>query len=165
MLERGALVSAIDHNPDMLAVARQKLAEADDTRLVLQEMAAVEIADRFSPGTFDVVAGALVFSEFGADEQRYVLAAAHRVLRPGGRLVIADEVRPERLWQRLLHRCLRWPLAVVTYLLTRTTTWALVDPVRMVEAAGFRTRSEQRTALGSLTVLVAEKPATPAEAA
>ena len=123
----------------------------------LHERAAVEIADRFPTASFDAVVGALVLSEMNAEEQRYVLAAARRLLRPGGRLVIADELRPPRLWQRALHRCLRWPAAVLTYVLTQTTTWAIRDLAATVRAAGFRIVSEERTAGGSMGVVVAEK--------
>src|SRR5581483_4011569 len=95
LLAHGAVVTAIDQDPEMLAVAREKL--GDDARVTLREMAAVEIADRFPPQSFDAVAATLVLSEMEQDEQAYVLAAARRVLRPGGRLVVADEVEPPGL--------------------------------------------------------------------
>jgi ubiquinone/menaquinone biosynthesis C-methylase UbiE len=156
LLDRGATVTAIDCSPDMLAVAREKLAPCA-ARFELREMVAAEIADRFPAGSFDAAVSTLAFSEMSPDERRYVLAAVHRVLRPGGRLVIADEVRPSRLWQRLVHGSLRWPLAVITYLATQTTTWALEDPRALIEAAGFRVYRDDRIALGSLAVVVAER--------
>ena len=158
LLERGASVVAVDWNPEMLAVAAEKLG-AKDGRLQLQEMAAVEIADRFPAGSFDAVASTLALSEMSEDEQLYVLRAAYKVLHPGGRLAIGDEVRPQHLGQRLLHACTRWPVAVVTYLVTQTSTSAVTDLAGTIRQAGFSISSETRTALGSMSVVVAEKSA------
>ncbi|MBI4518090.1 MAG: class I SAM-dependent methyltransferase [Deltaproteobacteria bacterium] len=154
--QRGATVLGIDHNPEMLAVAQQKL--GTDGAVELREMAAVEIADRLPAGGFDVVAAALLFSELPADERRYLLRAVHRLLRPGGRLVIADEVRPERIWQRAVYRLLRWPVAVVTYLLTQTSTWAVADLKQLVAESGYHLQAETRWALGSMALVVAQRP-------
>jgi demethylmenaquinone methyltransferase/2-methoxy-6-polyprenyl-1,4-benzoquinol methylase len=92
-----------------------------------------------------------------ADEQRYVLAAAQKILRPGGRLVVADEVRPRRWWQRLLYACLRWPMAVVTYALTQTTTAAVVDLAGVVRKAGFELLDDRWWAMGSMGLVVGQK--------
>jgi demethylmenaquinone methyltransferase/2-methoxy-6-polyprenyl-1,4-benzoquinol methylase len=160
LLARGATVTAIDANPDMLAVAAEKLGNADG-RLDLREMAAVEIADRFPSGRFDAVAGTLVFSEMSEAEQDYVLAAARRVLRPGGRLAVADELRPPGRLARWWRAALRWPLAVLTYVLTQTTTAAVRDLAGRVQAAGFG-RVEERRLPGGAGLVVAERPAEPA---
>ncbi len=140
----------------MLAVAREKL--GGEPRLTLEEMAAVEIADRFPAAGFDAVAGTLVLSEMSEDEQAYVLDAARRVLRPGGVLVVADEVRPEGLWGRLAYAATRWPAALVTYVLTQTSTRAVRDLAGRVRAAGFAVREDRR--LGSLgpALVVAVRP-------
>ena len=158
LLARGATVTGIDQSPDMLAVARAKL-DAAGTRVELQEMAAVEIADRFPAGHFDAVAATLVLSEMSDEEQAYVLAAARRVLRPGGRLVVADEVRATGRLARLAHACLRWPLAALTYVLTQTTTAAVRDLGPLVRAAGFRVVEERHLRRGGVGLLVAERPA------
>jgi cyclopropane fatty-acyl-phospholipid synthase-like methyltransferase len=143
----------------MLEQAREKLASVG-SQVEIKEMAAVEIADRFPALGFDAVASTLTFSEMSPEEQRYVLAAAGKVLRDGGRLVIGDEVRPRRWWQRCWHALVRWPLAVLTYLVTQTTTSAVVDLAELVGSAGFRVLAEKRSAHGSLAMVVAEKSAT-----
>ena len=153
LLARGATVVAIDQNPDMLAVAGEKLHGAGP-RLTLREMAAVEIADRFAPASFDAVAASLVLSEMSEAEQDYVLAAARGLIRPGGQLIVADEVRPRGWLPRLGYACVRWPLAVLTYLLTQTTTSAVRELGKRVRAAGFQV-VEERLAAGSVRLVVA----------
>jgi ubiquinone/menaquinone biosynthesis C-methylase UbiE len=157
LLARGATVTAIDQDPEMLAVAREKL--GGEPQLMLQEMAAVEIADRFQAGRFDAVAGTLVLSEMSEDEQAYVLNAAHRVLRPGGRLVVADEVQPEGLWGRLAYAATRWPAAAVTYVLTQTSTHAVRALASRVRAAGFDVCEDRRLWSRGPGLIVAVRPA------
>lgn len=155
LLARGATMTAIDMNPDMLAIASAKLGVAGG-RLDLREMAAVEIADRFPPESFDAVAASLVFSEMSEDEQTYVLEATRRVLRPGGRLVIADEVQASTLLGRAAQALVRWPLAAITYILTQTGTAAVRDLTGRVRAAGLRVLDAHRSH-GS-GIVVAERP-------
>ncbi len=61
------------------------------------------IGDHFAPASFDLIVSTLVFSELPGDEQRYVLEACARLLAPGGRLLIADEVIPAGLLPRLAY--------------------------------------------------------------
>ncbi len=157
LAERGAAVVAIDINPDMLAVARTKLSEKNAV-VELREMAAVEIADRFSAGSFDAVTATLVLSEMGDEEQAYVLRAAHRVLRPGGRIVVADEVRPSSFVGRAVHALARWPMAALTYLVTQTSTAAVRDLAGLVHAAGFRIVAERRLPGGAGMVVGERSP-------
>ncbi len=156
LIARGAVVTAIDCNPDMLEVARRKLAGAKPS-VDFREMTAVEIADRFPAESFDAVASSLALSEMSEEEQRYVLEAARNVLRCNGRLVIADEVRPQRPLGRLRHACIRWPLAAVTWVLTQTSTSPVADPAGLVRSAGFHVLREERMAHDSMSVVVAEK--------
>ncbi len=157
LLGRGAIVTAIDQNPDMIAVATEKLGDGGG-RLTVHEMAAVEIADRFPAQSFDAVAASLAFSEMSADEQQYVLEAVRRLLRPGGRLVIADEILPAGVLGRIAYACVRWPLAALTYVLTQTTTSAVRDLGRKVQAAGFELREERRLPRGGIGIFIAVKP-------
>jgi ubiquinone/menaquinone biosynthesis C-methylase UbiE len=154
LLRHGATVTGVDQSAEMLAVAREKLAGAAE----LREMAAVEIGDRFAPGAFDAVAASLVLSEMSPDERAYVLRAARRVLRPGGRLVVADEVLPEGRLARVLHALRRWPLAVVTWLLTQSGTSAVPALGALVRAAGFRVLEDRRLARAGVGLVVAERP-------
>jgi ubiquinone/menaquinone biosynthesis C-methylase UbiE len=157
LAERGAKVTAVDINPDMLAVARAKLSDRSPG-VELCEMAAVEIADRFPAGSFDAVAATLALSEMSEEEQAYVLRAAHRVLRPGGRIVVADEIRPSTIAGRFVHTLVRAPLAVLTYLLTQTSTAAVSDLVGLVRGAGFRVVEERRLRGGTGMVVGERAP-------
>jgi len=153
----GARVQGFDVSAGMLEVAREKVAdERLDGRIELFEMGITGM-DRLPDAHFDVVMSTLVFSELSPDEQAYALAAAHRVLRPGGRLALADEARPTRPLYRLLHGCIRLVLLAITFALTQTTTRAVRGLDAAVARAGFHIDKQERSALESFLYLVASK--------
>lgn len=153
LLGRGARVTAVDQSAAMLEIARAKL----DDRAELIEMAAVEIADRFPPASFDAAAATLALSEMSEDEQAFVLDAARRVLRPGGRLAIADEALPERRLARLAHACWRLPLAIVTWIFTQTSTRAIRDLAGKVRRAGFVDVEERKLRRAGVRLVTARR--------
>ncbi len=156
--ERGGEVTGIDISLQMLDIARAKVAAAGlEDRVELREMSAVDLDVEFSAQTFDVVVSSLVFSELSDDERRFTLGECRRLLRDGGRLVVADEAVPRSWSLRLLSRVLRFPLVVLTYVLTQTTTQALADLEGTIADAGFAVRRVERILLGGLEVVVAEK--------
>ena len=79
------------------------------------------------------------------------------MLKPGGRLALADEVRPRSLWKRILHGAIRLPVAVLTFVLTQTTTRAVEGLEDRVREAGFRIETAERSRLESFLYLVALK--------
>ena len=156
---RGARVVGIDVNAQMLDMARQRVAALDRALDVeLCEMGVVEL-DGETAETYDVVMSGLCFSELTDGERAFALRQAHRLLKPGGLLLLADEVVPRSAVQRLLHGCVRFPLALLAYLLTQTTTRSLRRLPEEVQAAGFTVVSIRLNSLEDFIELVARKPA------
>src|SRR6266446_5944113 len=79
----------LDLSPYYLQVARRVLADVADVSLVADN------AERlpFRSGYFDVVTSVFLFHELPRPARRAVLAEMHRVLRPGGLLVIVDSAQ------------------------------------------------------------------------
>ena len=85
------LVAGIDAAPEMVARARQKARHrqmAIDFRV--EPVEALSFADQ----TFDVVVSSLVFHHLPDTLKRQGLAEIHRVLKPGGRLLLVDFFGP-----------------------------------------------------------------------
>lgn len=132
LLARGCTVTGIDNAEPMLAVARDKLAASLDSGALTLHRGSVTQLSRFcQPESVDVVLCCLVFSELSQTERDHALREFATVLRPGGTVVIADEVVPDSLPARLAYWTARAPLAAVTYLATQTTT----RPVTGIDAA------------------------------
>ena len=160
MAARGAEVYAIDASPAMLAEACKKIADGElEARVTLEQMDAAQIGDHFEPASFDLIVSTLVFSELTPEAQRFVLQACTGLLAPGGRLLIADEVVPQRLLARLPYSLVRGPLSLLTWLLTRTTTSALRRFEQLLTASGFRARTALSCLGGSLVLYEAQPEA------
>jgi len=157
MAERGGRVLGFDVSGPMLEVAKKKVAQRGlDARIELREMG-VSRMDSLDYESFDLVASTLVFSELSPDEQDYALKHSYRVLKPGGRLAIADEARPDSIPGRMIHALIRLPLVVVTFILTQTATRAVTDLAQRVSKAGFVLEGVERSGLGSFMHLIAKK--------
>lgn len=138
MARQAAHVVAVDASPLMLTEARRKVKQTDlDETIEFHQLDASELIDHFQPASFDLIVSTLAFSEFAPETLRYVLSEAFQLLRPGGRLLIVDEMVPDGLGARFLYYLVRLPLVVLTWLLTRTTTRALSDFSATLIQAGF----------------------------
>lgn len=155
---KGAMVKGIDVNPQMLEIAQKKAIEANLTQNIeLCEMGVAELGSEH-PESFDAVMSGLCFSELTGDELIYALKEVKRVLKPGGLLLIADEVKPKNILSRVLHWLIRPPFAIITYLLTQTTTHAVKNLPEKIKEAGFFIKSLRLSRIEDFIELVARKP-------
>jgi len=96
-------VVGVDPSADMIAVARKKATRAGLT--IDYRIAAIE-ALPFADGSFDVVLSSLMMHHLPDDLKAVGLAEVRRVLKPGGRLLIVEFMRPRGLLARLAMRVL-----------------------------------------------------------
>lgn len=99
-------VAGIDPSPEMIAVARKK---AERAGLDIEFRIGVIESLPYPDASFDVVTSSLMMHHLPYDVQVKGLAEVYRVLKPGGRLLIADAMRPgnflmKRLFASLTRR-------------------------------------------------------------
>lgn len=152
LLERGATVTALDQSAEMLEAAQRRIG-SDTPGVTWLERSASEI-DALDAGAFDRVLLCLCLSDMSRDERRYVLRASAERIRPGGRLVVADETRPRRVWQRALQALGRGPQWLAAWLLTGAVSRPVTRLREEFEASGFRVEMEERWLYGTLAILV-----------
>lgn len=156
---RGASVFGFDVSAGMLEVARKKLKSAGLEEKVTFEEMGVAGMDRLQEQSFDLVVSMLVFSELSPDEQNYALKQAYRLLKPDGRLALADETRPWNPVKLIVYFIIRLPLFIITYILTQTSTRAVTGLEDRVAECGFRTEKVERSMLDSFVYITAVKEA------
>lgn len=145
-----ARIVAIDPDPDALARARAK---GPAGRIEFSEGFAGELA--LADESCDRVVASLLLHHLTAAEKETALAEAHRVLRPGGRLHVADWGAPQD------------PLMGAAFLalrlldgFERTRAHARGELGELIAAGGFtevRRHDRLRTGWGTLELLSAER--------
>jgi ubiquinone/menaquinone biosynthesis C-methylase UbiE len=151
----GLRVTGVDLSPEMLDVARRKIPPGTVVRLM--QTSAMELVDHFPAGSFDTIVSILLLSELSEAEQRLALRQCCCLLRPGGRLILADEVPASTLVRRMLHNLVRMPLCAVTYVLTQASTSPVVDLEAKLVEAGFMVIGKESDRLGDFALVEAEK--------
>jgi ubiquinone/menaquinone biosynthesis C-methylase UbiE len=94
LLERGATVTAFDSSPEMVKLAKNRTGLRADVRVWDLEQPLTWLPDADQ----DIALMALVLHHI--DNRHQALSELHRVLRPGGRLVVST-VHPTDDWLRL----------------------------------------------------------------
>jgi ubiquinone/menaquinone biosynthesis C-methylase UbiE len=150
--DRGANVTGIDRDTGMLEIASSK-----SSAVHWLEADATEIEDHFKPETLDAIVSCLAFSEMPPEVQNYTLSVALTRLRRGGRVVIADEVEPDRPMRKLIYKLRRAPVIALTWLLTQTTTRPVGDLRAMLSNLGFSDVTSERP-WSSFQIVTAVKP-------
>ncbi|MEV6873097.1 class I SAM-dependent methyltransferase [Amycolatopsis sp. NPDC051128] len=144
----GARLTGIDFSPAMLDIARRR-ASGLGREIELREADAQALP--FPDASFDTVVCTLGLCGF--PDERAAIAEMHRVLRPGGKLVLLDHIRSHHsvilLGQRLLEKL---TVRMLGDYQTRR-------PLPLVEEAGFVVDRQERLKLGMVERVAATKPA------
>jgi ubiquinone/menaquinone biosynthesis C-methylase UbiE len=158
LARRGCQVTGVDSSAAMLGQARRRARqESLEGQVVFREMGVVELDTAFEDASLDAVVSTLLFSELSEDEMDYALTECRRVLKPGGQLLIADEVLPDSALGRLGTFLLRLPFALLAFVLTQNTTHRVAGLGDRIEQAGFRMLEVCCYLAGTLRLFAAEK--------
>ena len=159
MAKAGAEVTAIDIAPGMLSIAIDSAEKAGTSdRIHFERMDATQIGEHFSKQSFDLIVASLMMSELNPEERVLVLEACTRLIKTEGRLVLLDEVIPDGIFNRLKYYLLRVPLALVTWILTRTSTRPFQDVQATFEKSGYSLEKTSSALGGSLCLMSASPP-------
>ncbi|MEQ8268000.1 MAG: methyltransferase domain-containing protein [Parvibaculum sp.] len=151
----GLRVIGVDPDPDVLAIARAK-AEAAGVAIDWRQGFGDDADEIVGSGIADAVVSSLVLHQCPMEVKSGILSAAHRVLKPGGRLVIADFGLQRTFLMRALFRQVQ---AVDGYEYTQPNADGILT--ELIPAAGFETLEERHvfpTHTGSISIYCAVKP-------
>lgn len=155
--KRGARVKGIDINSRMLEIAKIR---AERLNLIQNieycEMGVAELG-REEADSCDVVMSGLCFSELTEDELVFTLREVKRILIPGGLLLVADEVKPKKIYKRMLNGFRRLFLGAIVFILTQSITKALKNLPEKIMDSGFDIESVKLNKGENFIQLVARK--------
>lgn len=155
--QKGAKVKGIDINPQMLEIAQKQAIKKNLLKSVnLFEMGVAELESEKS-NDYDVVMSGLCFSELTESELIFTLKEINRILKPSGLLLVADEVKPKSILKRILNELLRFPLVIITYLITQITIHSIENLPEKIKKNGLLIESIRLNNLENFMELVAKK--------
>jgi len=121
--KKGAEVIGIDYSEKMLEVARYHIeTEGLKNAITIIEMSVVDLDEQFPDNSFDKVISILCFSELYSKEQIYVLNQIFRLMRDNGELILVDEVKPKKIWKKIIYFLIRIPLVFITFIKSHAST-------------------------------------------
>jgi len=160
--QKGAQVIGIDQSPAMLKLAREKALYLSSRTSA--QTSAMEVDFRIAQAQsldldekFNVVTVTFTLSEISPDEAEMVVADLAEYLKPGGKMIVADEARPTKALQRMVSGLQRAIVALLTFIAIEERPTRLHDLRALLEAAGLIVTDEQLFQHGALRLVVAER--------
>ncbi len=158
-LKRGAVVTGLDISSYMLEVARKK---ADSNglgqNLTLIKDSVTQLRKHVPAESLDSIVCTMVLGEFSAEYLDYIVQECFRLLRPGGRLIIADEVWPENRVARMIYRVVLGVSWIPQFLLLRRVNYPVSNLAQRVTGAGFAVTQSETSFFTSFCLITATKP-------
>jgi ubiquinone/menaquinone biosynthesis C-methylase UbiE len=154
----GAQVTAIDVSPDMIAMAKERL-ERDGyiDSVELRRMSAINMDKEFLPRSFDLAVAIFAVSEMSEKEGDFVLKQCRRVLKPRGRLIIAERIAPKSVWSRSILKIVGLPPRLAAAVVSGAALHTVVGLEERLDMAGFLVVEVKDFLLGSIRIYVAQR--------
>ncbi len=151
-IERGALVTGVDANSGMLAVAKRNSPSANYLNISLSNL-----DEHLGDESFDIILSTLAFSELTRAERIHVLKQIKRILKNEGKVLIGDEIIPENFFAKCFYYAFRLPMRLLTWVMTQTTTNAIPSFEDEVREAGMQIVNRKPFMLGMFILLEIKK--------
>lgn len=156
--QKGAKVKGIDINAQMLEIAQKQVIKKNLLQNInLCEMGVAELETEKSD-SYDMVMSGLCFSELSEDELIFTLKEVKRILKPGGFLHVADEVRPKNILKRILNGIVKFPLVIITSIIAQTTIHSIENLPEKIKESGLLIESVRLNNMENFIEVVAKNP-------
>lgn len=145
-------MTGVDANGGMLAVARKNSPSANFLNISLSNL-----DEHLEDESFDIILSTLAFSELTRAERLHVLKQIKRTLKKGGKVLIGDEIIPEKFSVKCIYYAFRLPMRLLTWIVTQNTTNAISNFDEDVRQAGMEIVNRKPFMLGMFILLEIKK--------
>ena len=157
-VERGATVTGVDSSMFMLNECNKKIKELNlegQFNVVLDSVTQLE--KNFKKESFDFIVSTMVVGEFPKDYMDYIFNSCKELLKPGGKIMIADEVWPKSFIYRQLFKIIMGILWIPQFLILRRAFYPIKDLEEIIIRAGFKIISVKNWPGSTFQLVEAEK--------
>ena len=156
--KKGVNVIGIDNSDKMLEIADQHIkSERINDLITIIKMPVIDLDEKFSNTSFDKITAILSFSEFYFKEQEYVLDQIFRILKNDGEFILVDEVKPKKLWKKIIYFIIKIPLSFITFTRSHITTNSLKNIEQRLKDHNFQIIEEKQYLLETLKLIRVKK--------
>ncbi len=156
--KKKANVTGIDYSEKMLEVAKKNIKQEGLTESIqIIKMPIIELDEQFSDKYFDKITAILSFSELYQDEQDFCLNQINKILKDDGEFILVDEVKPKKVWKKIVYFFVRIPLVIITYFKSQLTTNYLKNIEKRLESHNFSLIEEKYFLLDTLKLIRLKK--------
>lgn len=157
-MKKGAFVTGLDSSQAMLdqAMKNAKASGLED-KIALIKDSATQIDKHFTEETFDIIIATCSLGEFPKSYLEYIFSIANKVLKKGGKLIIADEMQPEGKLSRLFYNIIMGIVWIPQFLIVRRVAYPIKGLSEIIERSGAKVTDRTKLSLTKLEILFAEK--------
>jgi ubiquinone/menaquinone biosynthesis C-methylase UbiE len=159
-ITRGAHVTGLDISESMLKECRKNLKRTNtEDKFAIIKDSVTNLRKHFQPNSLDAIVSTMVVGELSKPYLDYIFRECRELLKPGGRILIADEVWPEGKIMRVLFRVIMTIMWVPQFAILRRAFFPIKDLKGIIEAAGFTIVSKKNWAMSTFQLIEGRKDA------
>ena len=158
-IDRGARVIGMDISESMLKECRKNLRRTrNEYDFLIIKDSITNLKKHFEPNSLDAVVSTMVVGELSKPYLDHIFRECHDILKPGGKLLIADEVWPKGKVARFFFRIVIAVMWVPQFAILRRAFFPIKDLVGIIKGAGFEIASEKTWPFSSFQLVEGRKP-------
>lgn len=137
LAKEGVIVTGLDCSLQMLEIAKQNIMRSHCKDITLVNESVTQLGLVFKENTFDYIVSTVALGEFPKEYLTFIFQECLKILKPGGHIIVADEVWPRKTWRRFLHAIVMAAAWIPQFLILRRVFYPIKDLESIIEGAGY----------------------------